>query len=60
MVDDGNSGHNYTYTFLFVTTGVIIGSATDGHRGSRYQALRRHDERDRGDTDDHLGQSGGG
>ena len=55
VVNDGNGGANYSYTYGSVTTGVIDPDQPDGDRGPQHEALRRHDQR-RGHAHHHGGQ----
>ena len=58
-VNDGNSGNNYTVTFVTDTTGADHGAGDHGDGGDEHEGLRRHDD-GVGDADDHVGQPGDG
>ncbi len=45
LVNDGNDGNNYTYTFVPVFNGCDHGGGADHHGGGGLQDLRRHDQR---------------
>ena len=56
-VNDGNSGNNYTVSFVTNTTGADHRAGDHGHGGHQHQGLRRHDLRG-GHADDHRRQPG--